>query len=156
VIGTATIRDQAPLREQFLIPALTDMTVVEWLAVLNNRVFFWLHTDKLTGLLNARRYRKHEQDVLTIDTRTLFESYESNIRLSPINSGATLYPNAPQRGSTTFLPVGVYPFAVRRKGRTLADAITELAVIGGVPGVTKHVLAVDRYQGPEVLRTLYP
>lgn len=156
VIGTVTVRDQAPLREEFLTPKLTDMTASQWLDVLNNRVFFWLHEDKLEGLLNARRYRHHEQDVITIDTRSLIESHQKNIYLSPINSGATLYPNAPQRGSGTFMPITQYPFAERRKGRSLSSAISELAVVGGVPDLVRHVVAVHRRRGSDVLGTLHP
>jgi hypothetical protein len=92
VIGTVTIRDQAPLREQILGMALTDMTVGQWLNLLNDRVFFWLHPDGLRRLLNARRYRKGEQDVLEIDTR-LVVAYRDGIRLSPINC-AVVHPAA--------------------------------------------------------------
>jgi hypothetical protein len=156
VIGSVTIRDQAPLREQFLTLALTDMTATQWLELLNDRVFFWLHPGRLQGLLNARRYRNHVQDVLTVNTSSLVGAYESQIRLSPINSGATLYPNAPQRGSGTFLPIGKYPFAERRKGRTLSSAVTELAIIDGVPDMAMYVTSVDRYRGPDLLESLHP
>src|SRR3954464_12987470 len=56
-LGTVTIRDQAPLRLQFLEACLTDMSIQQWLAILNNRVFFWLHPKKLDRLLQARLYR---------------------------------------------------------------------------------------------------
>ena len=39
-LGTVTIRDQAPLRLQFLEGCLTDMSIQQWLAILNDRVFF--------------------------------------------------------------------------------------------------------------------
>lgn len=94
VLGAVTIRDQAPLRLQFLQECLTDMTLAQWLTMLNDRVFFWLHPDKLNKLLGARRYRNFEQDVLVIDTASLLDAHAENVRLSPINSGATLYPNA--------------------------------------------------------------
>ena len=63
--GAVTIRDQAPLRENVLIEKLTDMSIPEWLDVLNGRVFFWLHPDKLSKLLGATRYRKKAHDVTT-------------------------------------------------------------------------------------------
>jgi hypothetical protein len=152
LIGTVTIRDQVPLREQFL--SLADMDIQQWLAILNDRVFFWLHPDKLDRLLNARLYRGRIQDVLTLDTRSLVEAYESRVRLSPLNSGATLYPSAPERGSMTFLPLTEYPFKEWRKKRTLPNAITELAVIGGVPDVASHVVAVERRRGGVLLNSL--
>jgi hypothetical protein len=155
-IGRVTVRDQAPLRQQFLDLALTDMTEGEWLTLLNDRVFFWLHQDKLHRLLVARRYRSNEQDVLTVDTGRLVEAYENKIRLSPINSGATLYPNAPQRGSGTFLPIDQYPFTERRRGRTPSEAITELAVIDGVPDLANFVISVEKRRGADLLESLYP
>jgi len=69
--GHVVIRDQAPLREQFLLRSLTDMSMRAWLDVLNNRVFFWLHPDKLSILLGAQLYRKHAHDVLIVDTASL-------------------------------------------------------------------------------------
>lgn len=131
LFGPVVIRDQAPLREDNLAKSLTDMTISEWLHTLNDRVFFWLHPDRLHRLLGARLYRKREHDVLTIDTRSLVEAHLERIRLSPINSGATIFPSRVTRGSTTFLPIDQYPFAERRKGRTIVTAVTELAVIGG-------------------------
>lgn len=154
VIGVITIRDQSPLREQFIEAALTDMTIGQWLELLNDRVFLWLHPDKLHRLLSARRYRGQEHDVLTIDTRRLIEAYGDSVRLSPMNSGAALYPNAPPRGSATFVPVARYPFAERRKRRSLPDTIAELAVIGGIPDIASYVVEVAKYEGPELLELL--
>src|ERR1700677_3736483 len=115
-LGRVTIRDQAPLRLQFLEGCLTDMSVEQWLGFLNDRVFFWLHPVKLDKLLGARRYRKSDQDVLVIDTKSLLGAHEARVRLSPINSGATLYPNATARGSDTFTTIEAYPSAERRRG----------------------------------------
>ena len=154
VIGDVTVRDQGPLRIQFLEPKLVDVSVVEWLRILNDRVFFWLHPDKLEQLLNARRYRYLEQDVLTLDTRALLGAYHENVRLSPINSGASLYPNAASRGSSTFSRVGDYDYDTRRRGRDLTNAIVELAVIGGVPDVARFVVKAERRLGSKTLAEL--
>jgi hypothetical protein len=43
VLGDVTIRDRSPLHPHILEAVLVDMTVPEWLAVLNDRVYFWLH-----------------------------------------------------------------------------------------------------------------
>lgn len=150
-LGPLTIRDQAPLRPQFLDACLTDMTAAQWLETLNNRVFFWLHPDKLAKLLGARLYRSSEQDVLVIDTASLLDAHESRVRLSPVNSGATLYPNATARGSDTFTTIANYPYAERRSTRTVRDAVTELAVIDGVHDIGEHVIRVERRRGHEVL-----
>src|ERR1700755_2517749 len=47
------------LAEAGLAPAkvLTDMSARQWLSALNERVFFWLHSQRLDQLLTARRNR---------------------------------------------------------------------------------------------------
>jgi hypothetical protein len=154
VLGEMTVRDQKPLRLSFLEGSLLDMTAAEWLGTLNNRVFFWLHLDRLSRLMNAKHYRAMEQDVLTIDTRSLVEAHGERIRLSPMNSGATLFPNPPKRGSETFATIDGYPFDERRKGRPLSDAIVELAVVDGVHDLSEYVVSVHRWRGVTALHEL--
>ena len=154
-LGTVVIRDQAPLREQFLTDSLDGgMTVEQWLEILNNRVFFWLHPRRLAELLNARRYRGHAHDVIVVDTASLVAAHGERVRLSPINSGATLYPNAPQRGARTFVPIAEYPYEDRRS-RGIQGAIAELAVIDGVPDILHHAVRVERRQQDRVVSVLY-
>jgi hypothetical protein len=150
-LGRVVIRDQSPLREHILATALTGMTVTEWLDVLNDRVFFWLHPDRLEQLLRARRYRDEAHDVLTVDTARLVSAYAERVRLSAINSGSTLYPNAPKRGSSTFLPIEAYPYEEIRRRRPVRDAIAEFAVVGGVPDIARYVVRVERRRQSEVL-----
>ena len=128
------------------------MSIQQWLAILNDRVFFGLHPAKLDRLLGARLYRTFEQDVLVIDTKSLLGAYESNVRLSPINSGATLYPNAPARGSNTFTTIQNYPYTDRRRTRTVVEAVTELAVIDGVHDIRDHAIHVERRRGREIIK----
>lgn len=152
--GEAVVRDQAPLRPEFIAKCLEGMSFQEWLDLLNSQVYFWLHADKLAELLAARRYRNHSHDVLTVDTASLYASHAVRVRLSAINSGATLYPNAPQRGPETFRRLLDYPFAQRRKGRSLREAVVELAVIDGVPDINMHVIRVERRRRDEILEVL--
>jgi hypothetical protein len=63
----------------------------QWFETLNARVFFWLSRKRLRKLLNARAYRARPQTVLTLDTASLVDANRDRIRLSPINSGATIY-----------------------------------------------------------------
>ena len=155
VLGQALLRDQTPLRRHILEQVLLDMSVREWLAILNDRVFFWLHPRRLDQLLNARRNRGRPHDVLVIDTASLIAVHHDSVRLSPINSGATLYPGAPQRGKDTFLTIEDYPYIERRRERTPHTAIAELAVIGGVPDIANHVLTVQRRLGSEIIADGY-
>jgi hypothetical protein len=92
VLGSVTVRDQTPLREHVLASVLTDMASSQWIGLLNSRVFFWLHPDRLRSLLGARRSRHQLHDVIMIDTRRFVEAYQDRIELSSINSGSTLYP----------------------------------------------------------------
>lgn len=146
LLGRATLRDQTPLRAHILDQVLTDMTAQQWLYALNDRVFFWLHPQRLDQLLNARRNRGRPHDVLVIDTASLVGVHHRRIQLSAINSGATLYPNAPERGTRTFRTIEDYPFAERLHRRTPQDAVAELAVPGGVRDIAGHI--VDQYRVP--------
>ena len=144
LLNRATLRDQTPLRPHILDKVLVDMTAQQWLSALNERVFFWLHPQRLNQLLSARRNRGRPHDVLVIDTASLVSAHDRRIRLSAINSGATLYPNAPERGTQTFQTIGGYPFAERLRCRTPQSAVVELAVSGGVRDIADHL--IDLYQ----------
>lgn len=138
----AVVRDQLPLREKSLEQCLTDMTLEEWLETLNSRVFFWVDEPHLENLLGARAYKADAHDVITVDTAALVERDAAKIRLSPINSGSTLYTPSP-RGSQTFMAIADYPFAERRRARG-KEAIIELAVEGGVERIEEVALKAER------------
>ncbi len=143
--GSAVVRDQIPLSETRLEACLTDMTLEQWLDVLNSRVFFWLNMKHLETLLGARAYKDSAHDVICIDTAALVERHTGDITLSPINSGATMY-KPPQRGSRTFLPIADYPFEERKRARGAQDAIIELAVDEGVRDILDVAVRVERRQ----------
>jgi len=144
VLGRATLRDQTPLRAHILDKVLTDMTARQWLSALNERVFFWLHPQRLDQLLNARRNRGRPHDILVIDTASMVSAHDRRVRLSAINSGSALYPNAPERGTRTFQTIEDYPFAERIRCRPPEAAVVELAVSGGVRDISSHVVDVYR------------
>lgn len=146
VLGKVTLRDQTPLRGHILDRVLVDMTAQQWLSALNERAFFWLHPQRLDQLLKAKRNRGRPHDVLVIDTASLVSAYGHRVQLSAINSGSTLYPNAPQRGTQTFQAIGDYPFAERIGRRTPQAAVVELAVCGGVRDISEHV--IETYRTP--------
>ncbi len=154
-LGPVVIRDQRPLRPDILSRKLVGLTVAQWLAILNDRVFFWLDQRRLDTLLNAQANRGRPHDVLTVDTASLVATYADRIALSPLNSGATLFPNAPPRGPDTFRAIGDYPYDAQRRQRGIRNAIAELAVIGGVPDLARHVIRVERRHGAEAPQMLY-
>lgn len=55
--GEFEIRDQKPLGIAKLERCLTDMTVTEWLSLLNRKVFFWPTEQRVQDLLGAELYR---------------------------------------------------------------------------------------------------
>jgi len=124
------------------------MTAQQWLSGLNERVFFWLHQRRLDQLLRARRNRGRPHDVVVIDTASLVCAHDRRIRLSAINSGATLCPSAPERGTRTFPAIEGYLFAERFGRRRLRTAVVELAVSGGARGIADHMVDLYRVSAP--------
>jgi hypothetical protein len=153
-LGTATIRDQGPMSDKALRKCLREMTPRGWYELLNHKVFFWVTEDRVRNLLQARRYRNGEHTVITVDSRSLFERHNRSIRLSPINSGSTLY-NPQPRGRNTFLPLPAYPFLDRRKKRGIPNAVAELTVDYSVPDILKHTIKVEHRQRSRVVDVLY-
>jgi hypothetical protein len=132
---------------------LTDMSPADWLETLNGRVFFWLQERRLRTLLNAGPYRAQAQTVLVLDTSSLISAHRDQVRLSRINSGATIYKPA-ARGSDTFKSILDYPHPQRRVPSAAAADIAELCVLGGVLDVNNHVVEVQRWQGEKYLERL--
>lgn len=133
--GRAVLRDQHPLSEERLAPALTDgMTVAGWLRMLNSLVFFFPGVTGLRSLHSA--YSGEAAVVLKVRTRTLVREHGARVRLAGINTGNTRRRPTP-RGAETFLTVRRYDHS-RRK-------VQEVAVMEGVPDLRDHLLAVERW-----------
>jgi TfoX N-terminal domain len=98
--GRFILRDQKPMRDAALAECLVGMTLPEWYRLLNGRTFMWSNEDRVETLLGARAYRGAEHLILTVDTASFAGKYESQLEVSPINSGATLY-IPPKRGAFT-------------------------------------------------------
>lgn len=154
VYGTALIRDQKVLREGPLSKCLIDMTCQQWYELLNRKVFFWLTKERLIGLLSGKEYRNRTHCVLTIPTARLLGEYEERIRLSPINSGSTIYKAQP-RGSETFRSLNDYPFEERRRKRGIANAIAELCIDYSVPDISELVTRVSHMLGPREVEVIH-
>ncbi len=152
--GVAVIRDQKPMRESALAECLVGMTPEQWYRTLNRHVFFWVAPQRLENLLGARAYRGRTHTVISVDTARLFELHGPNLRLSPINSGNTIY-NPRPRGADTFQKIGDYPFEDRRRARGLGNAVAELAVQYAVPDISKCAVRVDHRRDGRVLEDIY-
>ena len=151
----AVLRDQKPMNDAALERCLTDgLTPAQWYKVLNSKSFFWLSSGRIWRLLGARAYRDQVQTVLTVDTESIVKKYAPGIRLSPINSGSTLF-NPQPRGLGTFMRVGEFPFALRAKTRSLENNVVELVIDHSVPDIAQHVLAVHEVQEDKILKELW-
>ncbi|MBY0500938.1 MAG: hypothetical protein K2P93_02940 [Alphaproteobacteria bacterium] len=140
--GYAIINDNLPLTESALAKCLdSGISPMEWLGILNSRVFFWSCKDGLNRLLGARLNRNRSREVLVIDTLSLANVYAEQIEISPINSGATLRKPA-KRGHNTFTPLGCYSFKEWSKLRGCRDQIREVTVRDSILDITKHTLEV--------------
>lgn len=147
--GSAVIRDQKAMSDSALDKVLRDgLTPAQWYRTLNERVFFWLSSERLEGLLKARAYRTRRQTVLVVDTAGLLARYEKQVALSPLNSGSTLFKPLP-RGKDTFLPLSSYPFDEWDRERKGRDPVVELTVHYAVPDIRDHVILVEEVGGEQ-------
>jgi hypothetical protein len=141
-LGTATIRDQAPMKSDELVARFLDgMTPSQWYRTLNSRVFFWLTEDRLERLLSAGLYRQRAHMVLEVDTATLLQRHADAVTLSPINSGAIFPAGRARRGLQTFSRIDDYPWAERAKH---PEPVVELAVDHSVSDLKGLLLAVEQ------------
>ncbi len=146
-LPNAIIRDQKSMSDAVLKKILLDdITPSEWYSMLNARIFLWLSSKQLEKLRDAKAYRDKTQTVLTLDSKSLIDAYETTIELSPINSGSTL--SRVKRGYNTFLPIEQYDYDHwRRVRRPANEAVVEFVIMGGIPDVAKYVLAVHEVTG---------
>lgn len=154
VHGSAVVRDQGPLK--FLDRVLEDDTTIqEYLDLLNGRVFFWATLDRLLRLLGAKRYRKHHQTVLHVDTKSFVQAHPE-AELAGLNTGSVHVPNMPTRGKRTFQAIADYPYDEwrQRPGRK-NDALVEVTVPYAVPQVRDYVLRVERWHAGQPIETLF-
>jgi hypothetical protein len=151
--GHAVIRDQKPMTDSALRKCLNGLTPEQWYETLNRKVFFWLDHKRLLRLLKARAYRNKCHCVITFDTARLIQIYSAKVRLSPINSGCTLF-NAQQRGAETFRLIRDYPFDQWKAKRASRDAVVELTVDYSVENVRQFADHVCHMQGEQVLENI--
>lgn len=145
------LRDQKPMAPARLQMGLCEgLTPTEWYQVLNGKVFLWAREHRLLGLLKARHYRALEHDVLTVDTASLVEARAASIWLCPMNSGNT-FPIPHRRGGDTFRRIGDYP---SKKNGQPRKEVVEVVVDYSIPDIARHVIAVRRMRGDQVLRGL--
>jgi hypothetical protein len=67
------------------------------------------HPQRLKTLFQARSYREGLHPVLIIDTGRLVKAHGDRIRVAGMNTGATIFPRSPIRGSGTFQTIEQFP-----------------------------------------------
>lgn len=146
---TARLNDHLPLGMKALQACLDDgWSPADWIAHLNQHVFFWPSEERLLSLLNARMNREREREVLVFDTLSLVSAHAARTHLSPINSGATTR-KAARRGAATFTPIAAHSFAQwrRLRGKRQPDELAEIVVLGDVPDAARHLIEIRCYRG---------
>ncbi|KNZ33522.1 MAG: hypothetical protein AD742_06445 [Methylibium sp. NZG] len=146
------LRDQKPMEPTRLQKALVDGTTPDqWYSFLNSKVFLWAEESRLLRLLNARHYRAHEHDVLTIDTASLLQKYASSAWLCHMNSGNT-FPMPTPRGMASFKRIPEYP--TKQRSAAPAKPVVEVLIDNSIPDIARHVIDVRRMRGAVCLGKL--
>lgn len=148
VHGTAVIRDQKPMRPEWLTKVLVGVNPQQWYELLNRKTFFFPTRDRLNRLLKAPPYRNRPHDVITVDTRALVERYSGRITLSHINSGFARFGQG-LRCIGTFRSIHAYALVHGRR------EIAELAVDYNVPDIADIAISVTSCQGERILHTVW-
>lgn len=140
--GTIALNDNVPLKASVLEKCLEDnLTIADWMLLLNKRVFFWSNEENLANHLNARLNRGKSLEILVIDTLKLAKEYAEQIELCPINSGVAIR-KAAKRGLNTFTPLLKHPYKAWRKLRGKQDKIQEVTVLHHVKNIQSYVIEV--------------
>lgn len=133
--GTAYIRDQKPLRMSQLEKCLEGISITDWLKLLNGKVYLWPTAERVQTLSKARAYRNQTHCLIAVDTIGLLGKYSNDIRLAPINVGATLY-NPPKRSPDIFSKIADFP------NRKMTDKVAEVSVNYSIPDIKLIVNSV--------------
>lgn len=138
----ATIRDQKPMNDKGVRRALGDKNPNLWYELLNSMVFLWPTMERLKTMMRAKSYTGMSHDLLVIDTAKLVKRHCNEIRLSPINSGATK-PFPHHRDLDLFKSFEEFPFDERKNKYTTAKAVAEVCVVCGIRDIKDLVIDVS-------------
>ena len=143
------ITDNAPLSEARLAAILDDgLTPADWMAMLNDRVFFWPDRRRGEANLRARRALGYDSEWHVFDTARLLAPAWDRAEIAPFNTGATVR-GAPRRGRDTFAPLDGLDLAAwraRRRDRGVKaglDDVAEVTVRGDLPQAAAALLTVE-------------
>jgi hypothetical protein len=140
--GRVVLNDQGPLSEKALSGCLDDgLAPADWIAILNDRAFFWADQASLDRHQNAWRNHLRPYVILVVDTLSLARAHAGRIEICPINSGSTMRRPA-RRGLGTFTPLETMDFEMWSRKRGQRDMIREVVVRDGIADIGQHVVEV--------------
>jgi hypothetical protein len=138
--GVTVLNDNRPLSEKKLAMCLDDgLSPADWLAMLNDRVFFWADEKGLARLATAKMNCGRRREVLVFDTLPLILANFDRAEISPINSGATIHRPA-RRGHSTFAPLSGLDYDQWRRRRGQRDKVVEVVVRTAVADAAKYLI----------------
>lgn len=139
--GIAAINDNRPLSNKKLARCLdNNLSVDDWLTMLNRRVFFFVRETDIAKLRNAVVNRDRPKLLLTFNALPLLQRHFANVEISPINSGNTNHSPA-RRGIKTFARAQDMDFEKWRVARSKVrpDVIKEVTVCGPVENAFEYL-----------------
>ena len=145
-LGRIVLNDNSPLNAKKLASCLDDgLAPADWIAMLNQRVFFWADERRCHGLRDAKAGtgKARPREVLVFDTASLLSAHFDRVEIAPFNTGNTLRVPV-RRGRATFTSLGDVIYAEWRQRRSppkrTADKIVEIVVRDGVPDIADHLI----------------
>ena len=131
------VRDQRAMARSNMEAHLDGIGLVEWLEMINERVFLFARQRELTTYL-ARNRELGGQDVVVFDTARLLAAAKGRVEVATVNpTGPVPWERCRCRGRATFEAVEAFAGDV-------AD-IEEVTVFGGIEPVSPLVTRVMRY-----------
>ena len=126
-----TIRDQGRLFQRTDLAAVLDddITVSDWVRLLNQRVYVFTDRKARDALLEKYVQLDGSQDVLTFSPLRLYEAARSRLELTSQNTGSIARRSGPQKGWNTVIPVSQFPADRKPSEVTIRDGLDDLAVV---------------------------
>ena len=121
---SVVLRDQGPLfARKDLTPLLAPgMTVADWIALLNRRVYLFAENKGRDKLSSKYAAQDGSQEIITIDPARLLDVAGERLEVADQNTGAIARVSHPYKDWHTFMPIGQFPDK-RPKEITVLDGL---------------------------------